>query len=116
MVHIQPPYRHGRGVATYLARYARGGPLKNHQILAFDGRTVRFRYKESSKDGSRRRWREMTLRVDEFLRRLLLHVPPPGLARGPWLRALCPQPAPSSGERPAPDRLAAGGSDRRGKG
>ena len=79
VVHIQPPYRHGRGVAIYLARYARGGPVKNHQILAFDGHTVRFRYKESSKDGSRRRWREMTLRVEEFLRRLLLHVPPPGL-------------------------------------
>jgi Putative transposase/Transposase zinc-binding domain len=79
VVHIEPPYRHGRGVATYLARYARGGPLKNHQILAFDGRTVTFRYKQQRRGDRPRGWLVMTVRVDEFLRRLLLHIPPPRL-------------------------------------
>ena len=30
-------YRHGAGVVTYLARYLRGGPIKNARLVAWDG-------------------------------------------------------------------------------
>jgi len=30
-------YAHGAGVVTYLARYLRGGPLKNARLVAWDG-------------------------------------------------------------------------------
>lgn len=33
-----------RGVAVYLARYLKGGPLKNHRLVGFDGESVSFRY------------------------------------------------------------------------
>lgn len=80
-VHIKPPYRHGEGLATYLARYAKGGPMKNSQILAFDEKSVTFRYKNHRDPGPDGKPRQavMTLPIQEFLDRLLLHVPPPGL-------------------------------------
>ena len=37
-------YGHGVGVAIYLARYARGGPLRNQQITAIEDGRVRFRF------------------------------------------------------------------------
>ena len=35
-------YAHGAGVVTYLARYLRGGPLKNARLVAYDGDCVTF--------------------------------------------------------------------------
>src|SRR5207245_9260242 len=43
-VRITERYKHGRGVAVYLARYVRGGPIKDHRFVAFDGARVTFRY------------------------------------------------------------------------
>ena len=37
-------YPHGRGVTKYLARYVRGGPIKDHRLVNFDGQQVTFRY------------------------------------------------------------------------
>jgi hypothetical protein len=45
-VRIEPPYAHGRGLVVYLARYLRGGPIKNHRLLACAGGRVRFTAKE----------------------------------------------------------------------
>ena len=39
-VRIMERYRHGAGVVTYLARYLRGGPLKNARLVAYDGDCV----------------------------------------------------------------------------
>src|SRR5262249_46009479 len=36
-VHIRERYRHGIGVVMYLARYLRGGPIKNARLVAYDG-------------------------------------------------------------------------------
>src|SRR5437879_11550072 len=36
-VRIMERYRHGAGVVKYLARYLRGGPLKNGHLVAYDG-------------------------------------------------------------------------------
>jgi hypothetical protein len=79
-VRIKERYPYGRGVVTYLARYVRGGPLKNGRLERFDGREVTFRYgdlRERDSEG-RPTTKRMTLPVAEFLRRVLLHVPLPG--------------------------------------
>jgi len=76
-VHIRERYGHGEGVATYVARYMRGGPLKNRQLAGFDGQSVTFSYREhraTACGGSVRRC--MTLPVEEFIRRVLQHVMP----------------------------------------
>ena len=44
-VRIMERYRHGAGVVTYLARYLRGGPLKNARLVAWDGADVTFTYR-----------------------------------------------------------------------
>lgn len=80
-VQIMERYAHGRGVATYLARYLRGGPLKPARVVVWDAQSVTFRYADNRElDGQGRSTRKiMTLTVAEFLQRWLLHVPPPGL-------------------------------------
>jgi hypothetical protein len=72
-VRIMERYRHGTGVVTYLARYLRGGPIKNARLVAWDGADVTFTYRAP---GASLRQR-MTLPVADFLQRWLLHVPGP---------------------------------------
>jgi hypothetical protein len=78
-VKILERYDHGSGVATYLAHYLKGGPIGNSRLLAErDGRVV-FRYRiPVGADGDCNRQGVTSLPVDEFLSRLLEHVPPRG--------------------------------------
>jgi hypothetical protein len=77
-VRIEPPYTHGRGLVVYLARYLRGGPIKNHRLVHFTGTAVGFRYRDR-RGRPHPKSRTMTLPVEEFLDRLFQHVPVPGL-------------------------------------
>src|SRR5262249_39996355 len=78
-VHIRERYRHGAGVVTYLARYLRGGPLKNARLVAYDGARVTFtcRPRQEEADGTNPAAPRLTLSVADFLQRWLLHVPAP---------------------------------------
>jgi Putative transposase len=80
-VQIMERYAHGQGVATYLARYLRGGPLKPVRVVAWDDQSVTFRYADNQDPDAQGRGKRklLTLAVEEFLQRWLLHVPPPGL-------------------------------------
>jgi Putative transposase/Transposase zinc-binding domain len=78
-VRIMERYAHGAGVVTYLARYLRGGPIKNGRLVAYDGARVTFtcRTRHEEADGARPRSQQMPLPVADFLQRWLLHVPVP---------------------------------------
>jgi len=78
-VRIMERYRHGAGVVTYLARYMRGGPLKNARLVAYDGARVTFtsRARQEEADAGPASPQRMTLPVADFLQRWLLHVPVP---------------------------------------
>jgi hypothetical protein len=78
-VRIMERYRHGAGVVTYLARYLRGGPIKNARLVAYDGDRVTFTYRarHEETDAGPASPRRMTLPVADFLQRWLLHVPVP---------------------------------------
>jgi hypothetical protein len=78
-VRIMERYRHGAGVVTYLARYLRGGPLKNGRLVAYDGDCVTFTYRarQEEADAGPASPQQMTLPVAAFLQRWLLHVPVP---------------------------------------
>jgi hypothetical protein len=81
-VKILEPYPHGEGVATYLARYARGGPLKNQRLITLEGGHVTFRYRDNRDPDEltgQGRSKIAKMSVDEFLSRLFQHVPPPRL-------------------------------------
>jgi hypothetical protein len=77
-VRIEPPYASGNGLVIYLARYLRGGPIKNHRLVAFTGTDVCFRYRQYRRHQPPK-WQSMTLPVDEFFGRLFQHVPVTGL-------------------------------------
>lgn len=73
-------YQHARGVANYLARYMRGGPIGDHRLLKTNGEQVLFRYRvPNQRTGDRSGQAVMALESAEFLRRYLEHVPPKGL-------------------------------------
>lgn len=73
-------YQHGQGVARYLARYLRGGPIGNSRLLGLRDGKLNFRYRvPSQKAGDRTRQATMVMSVLEFLRRFLEHVPPRGM-------------------------------------
>lgn len=74
-VRIEAPYAHGEGLAIYLARYLRGGPIGNSRLVSFDGHRVSFRYRDF-KDAAK--VATMELDVEEFTQRWLQHVPVPG--------------------------------------
>lgn len=80
-VRIMERYAHGAGVATYLARYLRGGPMRDGRIVAFDGETVRFSYIDNpaSKSAGHKVRETMDLPVEQFLERYFQHVPEPNL-------------------------------------
>lgn len=80
-VKILERYDHGVGVTTYLANYLKGGPIGNHRLICQREGRVYFRYRvsarpDSNNNGQRNRQSVMSLSVDEFLGRLLEHVPP----------------------------------------
>jgi Putative transposase len=78
-VRIMERYAHGAGVVTYLARYLRGGPLKNARLVAYDGArvTCTYRAQQEEADAGPASPPRMTLPVADFLQRWLLHVPVP---------------------------------------
>jgi hypothetical protein len=78
-VRIMERYPHGAGVVTYLARYLRGGPIKNARLVAYDGDRVTFTYRarHEAVDAGSASSQRMTLPVADFLQRWLLHVPVP---------------------------------------
>jgi len=73
-VRIQGAYEHGRGVAVYLSRYVRGGPIRDSRVLKADDTAVSFRYR-SHQDQKERIQR---LPADHFMTRVLWHVPVKG--------------------------------------
>jgi len=84
-VKILERYDHGIGVATYLARYLKGGPISNGRLLKFERDGVRFRCRSrraAPSPGTSAAKLPTTitrLAVDDFFLRLLQHVPPRGM-------------------------------------
>jgi hypothetical protein len=73
-VRIQNGYPHGSGVATYLSRYMRGGPIKDHRIISAQENSVSFRYR----DHRDHRVKTLRLSAEHFMSRVLWHVPVKG--------------------------------------
>ena len=73
-IQINQPYSHGRGVAIYLARYVKGGPLGSDRRLHLADNTVAFAYF----DHAQAKRKNLTLPAAEFIARVLWHAPPKG--------------------------------------
>lgn len=71
---IEPPYEHANGVFKYVGRYIRRGPISERRILSYNGKTVTIGYAHKQKHENA----AFTLPVEQFIDRLLSHVPQKG--------------------------------------
>jgi hypothetical protein len=74
-VKVLERYEHGQGVLAYLARYVRGGPLKNAQIADASDQHIAFRYRSHRE--TEKGLQTLRLERDAFLLRYLQHAPLP---------------------------------------
>jgi putative transposase/transposase-like zinc-binding protein len=80
VVFAKRPFAGPAAVLAYLSRYTHRVAISNQRLLALDERSVTFRWKDYRATG-KTRYKAMTLRPDEFMRRFLLHVLPAGFHR-----------------------------------
>lgn len=84
VVYAKPPFGGPAAVLAYLARYTHRTAIANSRLVAMDDHAVRFRWKDyraADPATGAVRLKTMSLTPDEFLRRFLLHVLPPGFHR-----------------------------------
>ena len=78
VVYAKRPFGGPAQVLQYLSRYTHRTAISNARLISLTDGVVRFRWKDYADRG---RSKVMTLGVDEFLRRFLLHVLPRGFVR-----------------------------------
>jgi hypothetical protein len=78
VVYAKPPFGGPQYVLQYLGRYTHRVAISNHRLLSFTDGKVTFRWRDSAHNNEQK---FMTLPLDEFLRRFLLHVLPKGFLR-----------------------------------
>ena len=79
VVYAKPPFAGPASVLAYLSRYTHRVAIANSRIIGFDERGVTFKYKDYRNNEYLKK--TMTLTVDEFIRRFLIHVLPSGFHR-----------------------------------
>ena len=76
-VRVCERYAHGHGVSLYLARYVKGAPYRNTQIVRASSSQVTFRYTPHGEPHRPKRNATLTLPPANFLARVLQHTPEP---------------------------------------
>jgi hypothetical protein len=82
VVYAKRPFGGPDAVLAYLSRYTHRIAIANSRLVAFDGECVTFKWKDYRANADAR-YKLMTLDVDEFIRRFLIHVLPDGFHRIP---------------------------------
>ena len=78
VVYAKHPFGGPQQVLDYLGRYTHRVAISNNRLLAIENANVSFRWRDYR---CRNKPKVMTLQADEFIRRFLLHVLPPGFVR-----------------------------------
>jgi hypothetical protein len=78
VVYSKPPFGGPEYVLQYLGRYTHRVAISNHRLVSFAEGEVTFRWRDSAHNNEQKL---LTLSLDEFLRRFLLHVLPKGFVR-----------------------------------
>src|SRR5882762_5659814 len=79
-VYSKRPFAGPEQVLAYLSRYTHRVAISNSRLIAADATGVTFSYKNYRIEGPGR-YKTMTLKPDEFIRRFLMHVLPNGFHR-----------------------------------
>jgi len=80
VVYAKRPFSGPEAVLAYLSQYTHRIAISNSRLVAYDADTVTFTYKDYRAKGAKR-YTTMTLAVEEFIRRFLIHVLPRGFHR-----------------------------------
>jgi hypothetical protein len=80
VVYSKRPFGGPKEVLHYLARYTHRVAISNRRLIALDDKNVTFKWKDYRIEGPER-YKVMTLAVNEFIRRFLIHVLPSGFHR-----------------------------------
>ncbi|PCJ45878.1 MAG: IS91 family transposase [Moraxellaceae bacterium] len=82
VVYAKEPFAGPKAVLAYLSRYTHRIAISNNRLLAVGSNSVSFKWKDyrSQKRGDYQQ-QAMTLSIDEFIRRFLIHVLPTGFHR-----------------------------------
>ncbi len=80
VVYAKKPFGGPQAVLAYLSRYTHRVAIANSRLLALDDNSVTFKWKDYRSKGPDR-YKSMTLGIDEFIRRFLIHVLPKGFHR-----------------------------------
>jgi hypothetical protein len=78
VVYAKRPFGGAEHVVHYLGRYTHRVAISSQRLLSLEDHTVTFRWRDSRHHNQQR---PMSLDVQEFLRRFLLHVLPMGFVR-----------------------------------
>src|SRR6266567_4658028 len=78
IVYSKPPFGGPEYVLQYLGRYTHRVAISNHRLVSLADGQVTFRWRDSADHNQKKL---MTLSLDEFLRRFLLHLLPKGFVR-----------------------------------
>jgi hypothetical protein len=78
VVYCKQPFGGPEHVLHYLGCYTHRVAISNHRLVSLADGSITFRWRDSAHGNQKRL---MTLSVDEFLRRFLLHLLPPGFVR-----------------------------------
>jgi hypothetical protein len=78
VVYSKPPFGGPQYVLHYLGRYTHRVAISNHRLVSFADGRVTFRWRDSAHNNEQKL---MSLSLDEFLRRFLLHLLPKGFVR-----------------------------------
>ena len=78
VVYLKRPFGGPEYVVHYLGRYTHRVAISNHRLVCFSDGQITFRWRDSTHHNEQKL---LTLTVDEFLRRFLLHVLPKGFVR-----------------------------------
>ena len=78
VVYAKQPFGGPEQVLNYLGQYTHRIAISNHRLISLENGQVSFRWKDYANDNAPK---VMTLDAEEFIRRFLLHVLPPGFQR-----------------------------------
>jgi hypothetical protein len=78
VVYAKRPFGGPEHVLRYLGRYTHRVAISNHRLISFADGEITFRWRDSA---HRNEQKLLSLSLDEFLRRFLLHVLPKGFVR-----------------------------------
>lgn len=78
VVYAKPPFGGPQQVLEYLGRYTHRTAISNQRLVSMESNGVTFRWKDYRQQSKSK---VMTLETDEFMRRFLIHILPPGFRR-----------------------------------